>query len=285
MRPINRRSPLPDIHHSMPLQGLGKHENIRRPVPLVFIIFPHGLTRTGRNTRSCLLDQLHRLLIHAYQGNFRIVWHMIYIQDILHMSHKVPASFRRDYPHLLQMRTHLVFLSACLTVSWLIVSTIPNSTALSASSRKFHRLYPSGGFPHLNAMSLVSASPSSLYARDGRSCFFRESAPSSPLSTNRCLTARTVFSQTEKLSTIFLSDHAGPSASAFKRILACLLFICCRLSFCRKFLQLTALFFCKPYNVFPVLVHAALSPSSGSPLFRRRSLSKDPSSSLTREYS
>src|SRR5262245_15750061 len=223
MGPVHSRPMLWDMQVPHATQRLREHENVRRPNPLILVVDLPRLPWGSRERRPGLLDQLHGLFIHAYQRDLRIVGLLIDRQDILHMCHKLATVLGRNHPHLLQIRPQRIFLSACLTVSWLIASTMAKATAWSARSRRVQRAWPAGGSLHLSAISLASPSPSKRGGRDGRVCFFRLRAASSPCSTNRGRMPWTGSTLTAKLSAMRSSGQAGPLASGFNRIWACLI--------------------------------------------------------------
>src|SRR5215218_9853892 len=219
--PVNGRLVLSDLDGTPTRQRLCEHEDVGDPVPLVLIVVALGFPRFRWQRLPDFLNQLHGLFIHAYHWDLRIVRPMVDLQDILHMRHKRATLLGRNDPHLPQMGFQRIFFSTCRTVSWLMASTSSKATAWSAKSLSVQRAWPAGGALHLSAMSRASPAPSKRGAREGCACFFRLSAASSPCSTKRCLTPSTVLTLTEKLSAIFSSVQAGPSTSAFNRILAC----------------------------------------------------------------
>src|SRR5512132_213859 len=219
--PVNSRLMLSDTDSTQTTQRLCEHEDIGGAVPLVLVVVSLGFPLFRWQRLPDFLNQLHGLFIHAHQRDLRIVRPMINLQDILHMRHKRTTLLGRNDPHLPQMRFQRIFFSICRTVLWLIASTISKATAWSAKSLSVQRAWPAGGALHLSAISRASPSPSKRGEWAGCACFFRLSAASSPCSTNRCLTPSTVLTLTEKLSAILSSVQAGPSASAFNRILAC----------------------------------------------------------------
>src|SRR5215831_16861477 len=229
--PVNGRFALADTDGAYTAQRLGEHEDGSSAVALIFIVIALGWAVLRWQRLSGLLDQLHGLFIHAHQGDLGIIRHMIEFQDIFHMRHKRPTLRGRNDPHLPQMRLQRVFLRACRTVSWLIVSTMSNATAWSARSRRVQRACPAGGSPHLSAIRRASPAPSKRGVREGRCCGFRLRAASSPCSTRRCRTPSTVFTLTAKLSAILASVQAEPFASAFNRICAWRIFKAAALPF------------------------------------------------------
>src|SRR5215471_4072713 len=216
--PVHRRLALADTDPAHPTQWLSEHEDGGGAIPFVLIVRALGCPRCRRQRLSDLPDQLHGLFIHAHQRDLGIVRHVIHLQNILHMRAKVPILLGRNDPHLPQMRFQRIFLSACLTVSWLMVSTISKATTWSANSRSVQRACPAGGVLHRSAINRASPAPSKRGVREGWSCCLRLRAASSPCSTKRWRTPRTVLTLTAKLAAICASVQAGPSASAFKRM-------------------------------------------------------------------
>ena len=105
------------------------------PARFVLVVDPPGPLPGGGNRRARLLDQLHRLLVHAHDGAGRVVRLRVDVEDLLHLRHELGVGFRRNHPVLDLPPGHPVFLSVRRMVSWLTDSTIASSTTRRASSR------------------------------------------------------------------------------------------------------------------------------------------------------
>ena len=79
--------------------------------------------------------KLHRLLVHAHDGTIRIVGFLIQVQDLFHARHELGIGLRRDHSVLDFPPGYPVFFRVRRMVSWLIDSTIANSTTRRASRR------------------------------------------------------------------------------------------------------------------------------------------------------
>src|ERR1700728_3225320 len=157
-------------------------EDRRHPVALIFIVFARGLSGRSRPGRAHLTRELLAAFVHAHQWASRVGFAFIDFEDILHRRDKFGAARRRDHPLLFLPRFKFVFFSVWRTVSWLMVSTISNSTSCAANNRRVQRARPGGAAPQLRAISCASALPSSLrgYSRSGS---LRSKARSNPCST------------------------------------------------------------------------------------------------------
>src|ERR1019366_1737851 len=207
------------FHVTLASERFEHHEHIRRAVALVFIIGRRQTPRSSGNRRARFLDQLLAGFVETNQRTLGIVGPMIDLQHVFHRTNKVRILIRLNHPALVQPRLQLVFFSVVRTVSALMESTSCNSTILSANNCKVQRARPSGALPQAITMSRASVAPSIFLMRRwqlGR----RASAASRPSSTSRCRSRWTVDAPTSKASAISGSDQAGPSTSAFKRILA-----------------------------------------------------------------
>ena len=97
---------------------------------------------------------------HTNHGSLRIVGLLVEVQDLFHPPHELGVLLGWDNPLLDQVRLEFVFLSVLRTVSCESFSTMPSSTALSASSLKDQRLRPRGGSEQARAIRCASARPS-----------------------------------------------------------------------------------------------------------------------------
>src|SRR5580692_4236331 len=160
-------------------------------VALIFIVLASGLSGRTRPRRAHLTRELFGAFVHANQRASRVGLARIDFEDVLHRRDKFGAARRRDYPLLFLPWFKFVFLSVWRTASWLMVSTISNSTSRAANKRRVQRARPCGAAPQLRAMSCASALPSSLrgYSRSGS---LRSRARSNPCSTQTRRTRSTV---------------------------------------------------------------------------------------------
>ena len=74
-------------------------------------------------------------IIHAHDRASRVVRLRIDVEDLFHVRHVFGIGLRRDHPVLDLPLRHFVFFSMRRMVSWLIDSTIANSTTRRANSR------------------------------------------------------------------------------------------------------------------------------------------------------
>jgi hypothetical protein len=138
---------------SVAFERLEGHEHMSRTLPLVLRVeafrLPPGL---HRQRISYFGQQLAGSLVEANDGAFRIVRLFVEVQDRFHPPHECAILLGRDHPLFDEVRAKFVFLSVLRTVSWETSSTMPSSTALSASNLKLQRLRPLGGSEHASAI-------------------------------------------------------------------------------------------------------------------------------------
>src|SRR5581483_5038994 len=155
----------------------------------------------------------------------RVVGLGIGFQHVLHGRHKFAVRLGRNDPVLELALRHAVFLSVLRKVSWLIFSTMPNSTTLSANKRSDQLANPFGGLPKRTAMTFASCSPSRILARGGVAGLLAWSVSSKPSVTSRCRIFSTVLVRQPNASAICRSVQFGPSASHFSSTCALRTFI------------------------------------------------------------
>src|SRR5215213_2899298 len=220
-REIDGRAPLRDAHVPLPGQRLAHHEQVRRPLPLVFVVGPRRPAWGGRHRHARLGDQLLAGLVQADLRSLGVAGPLVDLQHVLHLAHEVRALLGRDHPLLLAPRLEVVFLSVVRTHSGLMAPTTSSATSRSAKSFKVQRSRPSGGGLHAKATRRASCAPSSLrYCRPvGR---WRCRAASRPSSTNAWRTRWTVDRPTSTASAILASGQPGPLSawSALSRMRA-----------------------------------------------------------------
>src|SRR5215471_16500080 len=211
------------MHTPRALERLREHEDVCRPIPFILIVDLRRLAGSSGERLAGLFDELDRLLVHTDEGQRGIVRQMIEVQNLLHMRHKRATLLRGDHPAFAQMRLQRIFFSMRLAVSWDADATMSSSTTLSANSRNVHRAWPAGGSEQRKAIRWASAAPSKSGCWEGRTCVLRVRAASRPCSTKRVRMPATVRVCTENAAAIAASHQAAPSASALRRIWACLI--------------------------------------------------------------
>ncbi len=114
-------------------------EDRRYAVSLVFIVFPSGLSGRSRPRNAHLTRELFSAFVQTHQRANRIRPARIDFEDILHRGDKFGAARRRNHPLHFLPRFNFVFFSVWRTASWLMVSTISNSTSRAANNRRVQR--------------------------------------------------------------------------------------------------------------------------------------------------
>ena len=128
--------------------------------PFVLVVAAFGTARSVAERLAKVGEELAGAPVEADHGAFLVVGLLVEVQDLLHPPDEPGALFGRDHPALHQVGAELVFLSVFLTVSWETSSTMPISTALSASKRMLQRSRPSGASEQASAIRRASALPS-----------------------------------------------------------------------------------------------------------------------------
>src|SRR5918999_10378 len=208
------RAPVSDLDMPPAPQRLEAQEQVTAPFPMVFVVIPRRLPRSGRQG---LADLTHQLVGAFIETDYRIVGIIglgIEVQDIFHVPHEVRA-YAWDTPGLLLPRLERVFLSVRRTVSSEMASITRSSTSLSASNCIVHDVRPSGGVLQARATRNASCLPSSLRCPPGRGRSHR--AASRPSSTKRLRTRSTVAMLTWSAAAMAASM---PPASAWSRMWA-----------------------------------------------------------------
>src|SRR5215204_2277293 len=149
-------------HFSSALEGFESQEHVGHTPSLILKVHTLWLAGLAGKRLSHLGQQLAGSLVEAHYGSVRIVGLFVEVQDLLHPPHELlGVVLGWDHPLLDQVRLEFVFLSVLRTVvSCETFSTMPNSTALSASSLKDQRLRPRGGSQQARAIRCASARPS-----------------------------------------------------------------------------------------------------------------------------
>src|SRR5919112_2968231 len=166
-------------HFSSALEGFEGQKHVGHTPSLILEVDTLWFAGLAGKRLSHLGQQLAGSLVEAHYGSLRIVGLFVEVQDLFHPPHELGVVLGWDHPLLDQVRLEFVFLSVLRTVSWETFSTMPSSTALSASSLKDQRLRPRGGSEQARAIKCASARPSKerLWSRSGLE---RSSAPCSP---------------------------------------------------------------------------------------------------------
>src|SRR5215471_12035542 len=184
-----------------------EQKKITGSVALVFIVIAHRLARFGGQRCACLRNQL---LARFIEVDFRargIIRLLVEVKHVLHGGDKLSAHVWQA-PLLFLPGLEFVFLSTCRTVSRAIDGAKPNSTTLSAKSRRVQCACPSGAGVHATAIKCASCLPVSFRRAPGRGA--SSSAPRF-VSTNRWRVRATVAVPTSNVAAIALS--LSPSAA------------------------------------------------------------------------
>src|SRR5215204_2836792 len=147
-------------HLSSALEGFEGQEHVGHTPSLILGVDTLWLAGLAGERLSHLGQQLAGPLVEADYGSVRIVGLLVEVQDLFHPPHELGVVLGWDHPLLDQVRLEFVFLSVLRTVSCETFSTMPSSTALSASSLKDQRLRPRGGSEQARAIRCASARPS-----------------------------------------------------------------------------------------------------------------------------
>jgi hypothetical protein len=98
-------------------QRLGKHEDVRRPGTLVFVVDAPGMSASGGDRHAGLLQQLHRLFVHAQDRPRRVVRLRVGLQHLFHVGYELTVGLGRDDPVFDLTVRHPVFFRVRRTVS------------------------------------------------------------------------------------------------------------------------------------------------------------------------
>ena len=88
-----------------------------RPGTLVFVVDALGMSASGGDRHASLLQQLHRLFVHAQHRAHRVVRPRVGLQHFFHGGHELAVGLGGDDPGLDLAIRHPVFFSARRTVS------------------------------------------------------------------------------------------------------------------------------------------------------------------------
>src|SRR5829696_2018114 len=148
-------------HLSSALEGFEGQEHVGHTPSLILKVDTLWLAGLAGKRLSHLGQQLAWPLVETHYGSLRIVGLLVKVQDLFHPPHELlGVVLGWDHPLLDQVRLEFVFLSVLRTVSCETFSTMPSSTALSASSLKDQRLCPCGASEQARAIRCASARPS-----------------------------------------------------------------------------------------------------------------------------
>src|SRR5499427_10298551 len=184
-----------------------EHKEVARPVALVFIVIARWRAGFGGQRHTCLRNQLLAGFIKVDLRARGIIGLLVEVEHVLHGGDKLGAHVWQA-PLLFLPGLKFVFLSTCRTVSRAIDGAKPNSTTLSAKSRRVQCACPSGAGVHATAIKCASCLPVSFRRAPGRGA--SSSAPRF-VSTNRWRVRATVAVPTSNVAAIALS--LSPSAA------------------------------------------------------------------------
>ncbi len=155
------------------------HEQIRRPVTLVFTVEARRPAGSSRQSRADFLRPLSQSLGCARQHLILAELPLIDIKHILHRVREVAAVLRRNAPAPRKVRFQIVFFNVLLTVSREMLSTTFNAASRSPSRAGGCEERPSGGSEQAVIVSFASPSPSS-FGGTRFNCGLRLKPPSPP---------------------------------------------------------------------------------------------------------
>ena len=89
---VLHRAPLGHCHMPPARQRLTGQEEVAGTLPAVFVVLPQRTSRPGRERRPGLGQQLGGCLVKADHRTLGIMRFGVEIQDILHVSHRIPRS-------------------------------------------------------------------------------------------------------------------------------------------------------------------------------------------------
>ena len=118
------------------LRAAQHHEQVGRPVALVFVVAAGRASRLHRDRQPRLGDELLGGLVQTYQRLVGIARPRVDRQHVLHRRDECGVGLGRDDPVLAAVGLERIFLSTRPIVLSLARSTMPNSTTLLSSSRK-----------------------------------------------------------------------------------------------------------------------------------------------------
>src|SRR4051812_1255507 len=187
-------------------------KRLRNPITLILVVVACEPPARGRQRHARLGDQLFTRLVEPDHGPLLVVFFSVQVQHVFHAGDELRAHLR-DAPLLFEPRLELVFLSTWRTVSRAIEEAKPNSTTLSARSRKLQRARPPGGVLHATAIRCASCLPINLRAcpRRARSCKHPR-----PSSTKRLRVRSTVANPVLSAETICSSVEPSEAGSRMR---------------------------------------------------------------------
>ena len=161
MCPVNCSPMLVDTRVMFSPERLNKGKYAAGSITFVLRIRFPIITGTHWQRFPDIPQQLVRFFIHAYNRTYGIVWHFVYIRDILHTCCKFCIFFFRDAPVTVFVRSEPVFFNA-LPMAFLPTGTSSSILAFSSKRRSVHLAWPSGTGPQAISMMWASALPSSF---------------------------------------------------------------------------------------------------------------------------
>lgn len=128
-------TPLGHCHVPKTTLWFDQHEQVSRPITFVFVIFSPGFTRLGWQGWSNFLVQLLALFVQTHYWSGWVKGLFVEFKHVFHRGYE-SRIYLWQAPMLTLPGFQIVFLRVRRMVSYEMVSAKPNSTLLSASSRK-----------------------------------------------------------------------------------------------------------------------------------------------------
>ena len=115
--PVDLGLALGHLGHALAGEGFCGHEDVACPAACVLVVVSRRLSGTPGDRHPRLADQLPGRLVHADDGEGRIVGTSIDIENLLHGGGEVGVALRRNHPPDPLPWLECVFLRICRTVS------------------------------------------------------------------------------------------------------------------------------------------------------------------------
>ena len=107
--PIGFRAPVRNFNPAPPFQRREQHEQVARPIALVFVIVGARRSKPGRTLQPGLFHLLFAGLVQADQNFVVPILALIDFQHVFHRADKLRTASRRDAPALFQPGLEFVF--------------------------------------------------------------------------------------------------------------------------------------------------------------------------------
>jgi hypothetical protein len=147
------------FHQPRAGQRLKRDLERSRATACIFVVHPRWLVRLHGQRGHDIAQQLDRQLIEPDDWTLDSVRQAVQVQDSFH-PREIVARDSANTPLAFLVWLQRVFFRIWRTVVWLMSSTKPSSTTLSASRRKLQRACPVGAAEQANAVILARAVPS-----------------------------------------------------------------------------------------------------------------------------